>query len=74
MNNEQLLHFQAKTSLEKMDDLHVLTRAFSLPELNYMNISRQERLIKMMACWPLLSELAQKEWAQKESAQKQGSD
>ena len=60
MNNEQLLHFQTKTSLEKMDDLQVLTRAFSLPELNYIDISRQERLIKMLARWPLLAELAEK--------------
>lgn len=66
MNNEQLLQFQAKTSLEKMDDLHVLTHAFSLPELNYIDISRQERLIKMLARWPLLAELAQKELAQKQ--------
>ncbi|OWF85681.1 hypothetical protein B4907_03325 [Yersinia kristensenii] len=36
-----------------------LSQAFSLPRLSYIDIVRQERLIQMMARWPLLEELAQ---------------
>ncbi|WP_337263195.1 MULTISPECIES: cellulose biosynthesis protein BcsR [unclassified Serratia (in: enterobacteria)] len=42
------------------DDLLALSLAFSLPELNYIDILRQERLAHMMGRWPLLAELAQK--------------
>ncbi|MBQ4768615.1 hypothetical protein F9U42_15865 [Pectobacterium versatile] len=39
------------------DDLRVLSQAFSLPEINYIDITRQARLSQMMARWPLLDEL-----------------
>ncbi|UVO08529.1 YhjR family protein [Pectobacterium polonicum] len=39
------------------DDLRVLSQAFSLPEISYIDISRQARLSQMMARWPLLDEL-----------------
>ncbi|GKW03675.1 hypothetical protein EO763_00370 [Pectobacterium odoriferum] len=39
------------------DDLRVLSQAFSLPEINYVDIARQARLRQMMARWPLLDEL-----------------
>ncbi|XYQ55005.1 cellulose biosynthesis protein BcsR [Pectobacterium carotovorum] len=39
------------------DDLRVLSQAFSLPEINYVDIARQSRLRQMMARWPLLDEL-----------------
>lgn len=39
------------------DDLQVLRQAFSLPEINYIDIARQARLSQMMARWPLLDEL-----------------
>lgn len=51
--------FHEKTSLEAQDDLLALSQAFSLPTLSYIDIVRQERLIQMMARWPLLAELAQ---------------
>ncbi|KGA36700.1 cellulose biosynthesis protein BcsR [Pectobacterium odoriferum] len=39
------------------DDLRVLSQAFSLPKINYIDIARQARLRQMMARWPLLDEL-----------------
>ncbi|MEI7088387.1 cellulose biosynthesis protein BcsR [Pectobacterium versatile] len=39
------------------DDLRVLSQAFSLPEINYIDITRQARLSQMMARWSLLDEL-----------------
>ncbi|MEC5319498.1 cellulose biosynthesis protein BcsR [Brenneria populi subsp. brevivirga] len=39
------------------DDFRVLSQAFSLPEINYIDISRQTRLAQMMERWPLLAEL-----------------
>ncbi|KFK93685.1 MULTISPECIES: cellulose biosynthesis protein BcsR [unclassified Serratia (in: enterobacteria)] len=61
MNNGDLSHFRKAVEQSQMqDDLVTLTLAFSLPELNYIDILRQERLAKMMDRWPLLAELAQK--------------
>jgi hypothetical protein len=58
MNNDALRELREKTPVELQDDLQALSHAFSLPKLNYIDISRQERLAKMMVRWPLLAELA----------------
>lgn len=47
--------------MEKPDDLAALSQTFSLPDLHYVDISRQERLVQMFARWPLLAELAKTE-------------
>ncbi|AHG20397.1 hypothetical protein Z042_12725 [Chania multitudinisentens RB-25] len=61
MNKSDLSHFRTLAQQPEMqDDLVALSLAFSLPELNYVDILRQERLTKMMGRWPLLAELAQK--------------
>ncbi|WON77079.1 cellulose biosynthesis protein BcsR [Serratia sp. UGAL515B_01] len=60
MDNGKLASFHSKASLEIEDDLAALSRAFSLPNLCYVDISRQERLTQMMIRWPLLAELATK--------------
>lgn len=57
--NNALSHFRAAAPEESQDDLQVLSQAFSLPKLSYVDISRQERLTQMMTRWPLLAELAQ---------------
>ncbi|RMN17279.1 hypothetical protein ALQ63_02561 [Serratia plymuthica] len=57
--NNQLTRFQTVAPSETQDDLLALSEAFSLPTLSYVDISRQERLTKMMTRWPLLAELAQ---------------
>ncbi|OMQ20549.1 cellulose biosynthesis protein BcsR [Serratia oryzae] len=61
MNKGDLSHFRTVERAEMQDDLVALTLAFSLPELNYIDILRQERLAKMMDRWPLLAELAKKQ-------------
>ncbi|CAI1904061.1 Protein of uncharacterised function (DUF2629) [Serratia grimesii] len=58
MNNVST-HFHAVAPQEIQDDLFALSHAFSLPKLNYVDISRQERLTQMMVRWPLLAELTQ---------------
>jgi hypothetical protein len=60
MNKGDLSHFRTVDQPLMQDDLLALSLAFSLPELNYVDILRQERLAKMMDRWPLLAELAQK--------------
>ncbi|TQI78191.1 cellulose biosynthesis protein BcsR [Serratia fonticola] len=60
MNNNVLKRFNEKAPLEIEDDLRALSHAFSLPQLNYIDISRQERLTQMMTRWPLVAELAKK--------------
>ncbi|AIA73128.1 conserved hypothetical protein [Pectobacterium atrosepticum SCRI1043] len=62
MNNESTrIDTSARTDLTENarsdDDLRVLSQAFSLPEINYIDIARQTRLSQMMARWPLLDEL-----------------
>lgn len=60
MNKDDLPHFRTVDQSLMQDDLLALSLAFSLPELNYIDILRQERLTQMMERWPLLAELAQK--------------
>ncbi|RLM26738.1 hypothetical protein BIY29_05225 [Brenneria alni] len=55
--NDEFAHLHTPVSSEMRDDLHVLSLAFSLPEINYIDISRQTRLTQMMTRWPLLAEL-----------------
>ncbi|MDY4369180.1 cellulose biosynthesis protein BcsR [Pectobacterium brasiliense] len=63
MNNEPTrIDTSARADLAESartdDDLRVLSQAFSLPEISYIDIARQARLSQMMARWPLLDELA----------------
>ncbi|UAN63185.1 cellulose biosynthesis protein BcsR [Serratia sp. JSRIV006] len=60
MNNDALRGLREKAPVELQDDLQALSRAFSLPKLNYIDIARQERLAQMMVRWPLLAELTNK--------------
>lgn len=55
--SDKFEYSQSVLSEELHDDLRVLSRTFSLPEINYIDISRQTRLTQMMARWPLLAEL-----------------
>lgn len=62
MNNEPTrintsAHADLTENSRADDDLRVLSQAFSLPEINYIDIARQARLSQMMARWPLLDEL-----------------
>ena len=48
------------TSFEMPEDLLVLNRIYSLPKLNYINITQQEQWTEMLIRWPLLAELREK--------------
>lgn len=49
--NKQVYAFQ--------NDILALHKTFSLPDINYKDISQQERLSAAIKRWPLLAELAQ---------------
>ncbi|WP_409196898.1 cellulose biosynthesis protein BcsR, partial [Enterobacter hormaechei] len=40
---------------------HPLTQAFSLPEIDYTDISQREQLAAAIKRWPLLAEFAQQQ-------------
>jgi len=48
-----------RLSFEDKADLCALRRIYSIPKLNYIDISSQEYLAEIMERWPLLAELAQ---------------
>jgi len=58
--NNQPTRLNAVLASQALDDLETLRHVFALPQLHYIDISRQERLAQMMARWPLLEELSQK--------------
>lgn len=41
------------------DDFLVLSHLFALPELNYIDIARKEKIPLVLTRWPLLAELSQ---------------
>lgn len=55
--NDKIEYSQTVVYAGLHDDLRVLKQAFSLPEINYIDISLQTRLTQMMKRWPLLAEL-----------------
>ncbi len=57
--DRNILNFKNKIPMQLPDDLLVLANTYFLSNLNYVAISRQEHLAKMMENWPLLAELAQ---------------
>lgn len=62
----------AMTIADNHDDLHVLRRAFSLPKIEYIDISRQVRLKQMMLRWPLLAELADPTFSEIQNTEPEG--
>lgn len=60
MSNEQSIsQFGSTSGYIFQNDFLALSRAFSLPEIDYTDISQQEQLAAAMKRWPLLAELAQ---------------
>lgn len=41
------------------NDFLALSKAFSLPEINYIDISQREQMASALKRWPLLAELTQ---------------
>lgn len=60
MSDEQPISaFSPTPGYTFQNDFLALSRAFSLPEIDYTDISQQEQLSAAMKRWPLLAELAQ---------------
>jgi len=51
---------ETEYSFSNENDLHTLSQAFSLPNINYIDIGQQEQLTAAIQRWPLLSELMKK--------------
>lgn len=51
--------FRNLPGITVQDDIKALFQAFSLPDIDYTDIARQERLNTALQRWPLLAELAQ---------------
>lgn len=60
MSDEQpISQFGSTSGYTFQNDFQALSRVFSLPEIDYTDISQQEQLATAMKRWPLLAELAQ---------------
>lgn len=54
INNADVSHLY-----DLQDDVQTLRSIFSLPDINYEDISQSEHLIAALARWPLLAEFSQ---------------
>ena len=57
---EPLVPSDATLGYTFQNDFLALSRAFSLPDIHYHDISRREQLTAALKRWPLLAELAEK--------------
>ena len=57
---EPLVPSDATLGYTFQNDFLALSRAFSLPEIDYHDISRREQLAAALQRWPLLAEFAEK--------------
>ncbi|PJR67638.1 cellulose biosynthesis protein BcsR [Raoultella sp. T31] len=57
---EPLVPSDATLGYTLQNDFLALSRAFSLPEIDYHDISRHEQLAAALQRWPLLAEFAEK--------------
>ena len=57
---EPLVPSDATLGYNFQNDFLALSRAFSLPEIDYHDISRREQLAAALQRWPLLAEFAEK--------------
>ncbi len=56
--NDASNNFQNLPGIAAQNDIQTLFQAFALPDIDYTDISRQERLNIALQRWPLLAELA----------------
>lgn len=59
MNDKRNNPVEDGPSFSFQNDIDALRKAFSLPKIDYIDISRQEHLTQVISRWPLLAELAQ---------------
>ncbi|MEB7568002.1 cellulose biosynthesis protein BcsR [Enterobacter mori] len=60
-NNESGTPLDSSLGYTFQNDFLALTQAFSLPEIDYTDISQREQLAAAIKRWPLLAEFAQQQ-------------
>lgn len=60
-NNEPATPVDSSLGYTFQNDFLVLSRVFSLPEIDYADISQREQLAAAIKRWPLLAELARQQ-------------
>ncbi|MEO3991516.1 cellulose biosynthesis protein BcsR [Pseudocitrobacter cyperus] len=64
-DNELVTSSDSTLGYTFQNDFLALSRAFSLPDIDYTDISQREQLAAAFKRWPLLAELAEQESEQK---------
>lgn len=59
-DNDQRTTSDSTLGYTFQNDFLALSRAFSLPEIDYTDISQRDRLATAFKRWPLLAEIADK--------------
>lgn len=60
-NNESTNQRDSTLGYTYQNDFLALSRVFSLPEIDYTDISQREQLAAAIKRWPLLAEFAQQQ-------------
>lgn len=64
-DNEPMTSSDSTLGYTFQNDFLALSRAFSLPDIDYADISQREQLAAAFKRWPLLAEFAEQEVEQK---------
>ncbi|MGO1236758.1 MAG: cellulose biosynthesis protein BcsR, partial [Hafnia alvei] len=59
MNDKRNNPIENSPTFTFQNDIAALSKAFSIPKIDYIDISRQEHMNEVIRRWPLLAELMQ---------------
>ena len=59
MNDKRNNPIENSPTFTLQNDIAALSKAFSIPKIDYIDISRQEHMNEVIRRWPLLAELMQ---------------
>ena len=59
MNDKRNNPIENSPTFTFQNDIAALRKAFSIPKIDYVDISRQEHMNEVIRRWPLLAELMQ---------------
>ena len=59
MNDKRINLIAKDPTFTFQNDIAALSKAFSIPKIDYVDISRQEHMNEVIRRWPLLAELMQ---------------
>jgi len=59
MNDKRNNPIENSPTFTFQNDIAALSKAFSIPKIDYVDISRQEHMNDVIRRWPLLAELMQ---------------